>query len=127
MVMPDEIDSINILNATYKAMHQAIENLALTPEFLLIDGNRFKKYKNIRHQCIVKGDGLYLSIAAASVLAKTHRDTYMRKLHAEFPNYGWDRNKAYGTAMHLDAIKEYGLSPHHRKSFQIKEKQLELF
>jgi ribonuclease HII len=127
MVMPNEIDEINILNATYKAMHIAIEKLSPEPEFLIIDGNRFRKYRDISHTCIVKGDGIYLSIAAASVLAKTHRDMYMRQLHAEFPNYGWDRNKAYGTVAHVNAMKQFGLSPHHRKSFQLKDSQMKLF
>ncbi len=127
MVMPEEIDRINILNATYKAMHMAIAKLSPEPEFLIIDGNRFLKYANTPNKCIVKGDGLYLSIAAASILAKTHRDAYMRKLHLEFPQYGWDRNKAYGTEAHIQAIHEYGLTPHHRRSFQLKESQMSLF
>lgn len=127
MVMPDEIDEINILNATYKAMHIAISKLSHEPEHLIIDGNRFKKFNSVSHTCIVKGDGLYLSIAAASVLAKTHRDNYMRQLHSEFPQYGWDRNKAYGTAAHILAMKQFGLSPHHRKSFQLKDSQMSMF
>ena len=127
MVMPNEIDEINILNATFKAMHIAIEKLVPEPEHLIIDGNRFKKFRSISHMCIVKGDGQYLSIAAASVLAKTHRDVYMRQLHAEFPQYGWDRNKAYGTEAHIQAMKQFGLSPHHRKSFQLKDSQLSMF
>ncbi len=127
MVMPEEIDRINILNATYKAMHMAIAKLSPEPEFLIIDGNRFLKYANTPNKCIVKGDGLYLSIAAASILAKTHRDAYMRKLHLEFPQYGWDRNKAYGTEAHIQAIHEYGLTPHRRRSFQLKESQMSLF
>lgn len=127
MVDAPEIDRINILNATYKAMHKAIGGLNVQPELLLIDGNRFKKYKTTEHKTIVKGDGLYLSIAAASILAKTHRDELMKKLHAEFPQYAWDRNKAYGTEVHVKAIMQYGLTPYHRKSFQLKEQQLELF
>ncbi len=127
MIDPPEIDRINILNATYKAMHKAIGGLNVQPELLLIDGNRFKKYKTTEHKTIVKGDGLYLSIAAASILAKTHRDELMKKLHAEFPQYAWDRNKAYGTEVHVKAIMQYGLTPYHRKSFQLKEQQLELF
>jgi ribonuclease HII len=127
MIEAPEIDRINILNATYKAMHKAIAGLQLQPELLLIDGNRFKKYKTTEHKTIVKGDGLYLSIAAASILAKTHRDELMKKLHAEFPQYAWDRNKAYGTEVHVKAIMQYGLTPYHRKSFQLKEQQLELF
>ena len=127
MIDAPEIDRINILNATYKAMHKAIGGLNVQPELLLIDGNRFKKHKTTEHKTIVKGDGLYLSIAAASILAKTHRDELMKKLHAEFPQYAWDRNKAYGTEVHVKAIMQYGLTPYHRKSFQLKEQQLELF
>lgn len=127
MIDAAEIDRINILNATYKAMHKAIDGLKIQPELLLIDGNRFKKYKTTEHKTIVKGDGLYLSIAAASILAKTHRDELMKKLHAEFPQYAWDRNKAYGTEVHVKAIMQYGLTPYHRKSFQLKDQQLELF
>ena len=127
MISPQEIDRINILNATYKAMHDAISKLSPEPEALLIDGNRFKRYGHLLHHCFVKGDGTYLSIAAASVLAKTHRDAYMKKLHHEFPQYSWDRNKAYGTEAHVQAIQEYGYSPHHRKSFVLKELQLTLF
>ena len=127
MVDAPEIDRINILNATYKAMHTAIDGLKVKPELLLIDGNRFKKYQTTEHKTIVKGDGLYLSIAAASILAKTHRDELMKKLHAEFPQYAWDRNKAYGTEVHVKAILQYGLTPYHRKSFQLKDQQLELF
>jgi ribonuclease HII len=127
MIEAPEIDRINILNATYKAMHKAISGLHVRPELLLIDGNRFKKYKTTEHKTIVKGDGLYLSIAAASILAKTHRDELMKKLHMEFPQYAWDRNKAYGTEVHVKAIMQYGLTPYHRKSFQLKDQQLELF
>ncbi|MBK9320408.1 MAG: ribonuclease HII [Bacteroidetes bacterium] len=127
MISADEIDRINILNATFKAMHDAIRQLKTEPEFLLIDGNRFPKYHHIPHKCMVKGDGTYLSIAAASILAKTHRDTYMKSLHREFPQYAWDKNKAYGTETHVQAIRTYGYSPHHRRSFQLKELQLSLF
>ena len=108
-------------------MHKAIAGLNIQPELLLIDGNRFKKYKTTEHKSIVKGDGLYLSIAAASILAKTHRDELMKNLHLEFPQYAWDRNKAYGTEVHVKAIMQYGLTPYHRKSFQLKEQQLALF
>lgn len=118
-----EIDKINILQATYRAMHKAIAALEVLPERLLIDGNRFKKYKTLPHNCIVKGDGLFSSIAAASVLAKTHRDEYMLKLHHKYPVYSWDKNKAYATAIHVEAIKKYGLSPYHRKSFHLKSLQ----
>ncbi len=118
-VSNNEIDNINILQASFKAMHIAIENLKKTPNYLLIDGNRFKEYKNIKHTCIVKGDSKYASIAAASVLAKTYRDDYMNTLHTAFNYYGWDRNKGYGTALHRAAIEKYGLCKHHRMSFNI--------
>lgn len=121
-----EIDQINILNASYLAMHRAIEKLEVVPEHLIIDGNRFKKYQTIPHQCIVKGDSKYLSIAAASILAKTHRDEYMQKLHNEFPNYDWDKNKAYPTKKHRKAIAKFGLTPYHRKSFRLLDEQLKL-
>jgi ribonuclease HII len=121
-----EIDKINILQATYKAMHSAISKLEIFPERLLIDGNRFKKYKAVPYHCIVKGDGLFASIAAASVLAKTHRDEYMLQLHSKHPVYSWDKNKAYATAIHVEAIKKFGLSPYHRKSFQLKSLQPQL-
>jgi ribonuclease HII len=114
-----EIDRINILQATFQAMHQCVDNLKIKPELLLIDGNRFKPYLFLPHQCIVKGDGLYASIAAASVLAKTYRDEHMLKLHQEFPHYRWMKNKGYGTADHRAAIDKYGLCKHHRKSFNI--------
>ncbi|CAN5639929.1 ribonuclease HII [soil metagenome] len=127
MVMPEEIDQINILNATYKAMHIAISKLSPEPECLIIDGNRFNKYQTTPHHCIIKGDGKYLAIAAASVLAKTHRDAYMHDLHKQFPQYSWDRNKAYGTEAHIHAIHEFGLTPHHRRSFQLKDRQMSLF
>lgn len=115
----EEIDSINILQATYKAMHLAVKKLRTRPELLLIDGNRFKKYPTIPHECIIKGDSLYASIAAASILAKTYRDDLMKKLHVQFPAYGWNDNKGYGTAKHREAIKEMGLSVYHRKSYKI--------
>jgi len=113
------IDKINILQASFTAMHLSVDQLKKTPEFLLIDGNRFKAYPNILHQCIIKGDGKYASIAAASILAKTYRDEFMQKIHAAFPHYGWDKNKGYGTASHRKAIDEFGLCNHHRKSFNI--------
>jgi ribonuclease HII len=119
MVSNHEIDKINILQASYKAMHIAINNLKITPNHLLIDGNRFKEYKKIKHTCIVKGDSLYASIAAASVLAKTYRDDYMNTLHNTYNYYGWARNKGYGTALHRAAIEKYGLCKYHRKSFNI--------
>lgn len=127
MVDASEIDRINILNATYLAMHRAVAGLAFTPEALIVDGNRFKPVPGMVQKCIVKGDATYLSIAAASVLAKTHRDELMKTLHREFPWYGWDRNKAYGTAAHVKAIREFGYTPYHRRSFQLKEFQLSLF
>ena len=123
----EEIDSINILNASFKAMHLAIEQLSVIPELLLIDGNRFNRYKNIMHHCIIKGDGLYASIAAASVLAKTYRDEYMIQLHEHFPHYNWFNNKGYGTAAHREAIMSHGLCEHHRKSFQCIPAQLDMF
>ncbi len=119
IVSNKEIDEINILQASFKAMHIAVSNLKKTPAHLLIDGNRFKEFKNIKHTCIIKGDSLYASIAAASVLAKTYRDDYMNTLHAEFNCYGWDCNKGYGTALHRAAIKTYGLCKYHRMSFKI--------
>ena len=115
----EEIDRINILQATYKAMHLAIGQLSMQPELLLIDGNRFKPYHAVPHQCIIKGDGKYASIAAASILAKTYRDEIMNKLHAEFPEYGWKKNKGYGTAEHRKAIEKIGLCTYHRKSYNI--------
>lgn len=118
-VSAKEIDEINILNASFLAMHMAIDQLKIIPESLLIDGNRFKKYKEIPHTCIIKGDGKYMSIAAASILAKTYRDDYMDALHIQFPMYDWLNNKAYGTAKHYNAIKEYGITEHHRKSFRL--------
>lgn len=122
----EEIDRMNILQATYKAMHEAIAALKLKPELLLIDGNRFKPYKGIDYQCFVGGDGRYASIAAASILAKTYRDDHMMELHSEFPEYGWDKNKGYGTAVHRNAIEMRGLCRHHRKSFAIGPGQLKL-
>lgn len=113
------IDKINILQASYQAMHGALRKLHTTPELLLVDGNRFKPYKKIKHECIVKGDGKYNAIAAASVLAKTYRDAYMRALHRRFPQYNWEKNKGYGTKAHRDAIAVHGLCRHHRMSFNI--------
>ncbi len=125
-VSPHEIDEINILNASILAMHRAIDALAVRPEHLIIDGNRFKPYRDIPHQTIVKGDGKYLSIAAASVLAKTHRDEYMRRLDTQFPHYAWRDNKGYPTAAHRAAIAQYGITPHHRLTFQLLDAQLKL-
>ena len=115
----NEIDEINILNASILAMHRAMDKLAVRPEFVIVDGNRFKPYKDIPHQTIVKGDSLYLSIAAASVLAKTHRDELMSKLHDEFPHYDWDKNKAYPTLKHRAASRTNGTTPYHRMSFDL--------
>lgn len=122
----EEIDRINILKASFKAMHLAIQQLKVKPGFLLIDGNRFVPYKKIPHCCIVKGDGKYASIAAASILAKTHRDAYMEQLHAQFPQYGWKKNKGYGTLEHRIGIEKNGLCMHHRKSFNILPTQIEM-
>jgi len=122
----EEIDKINILNASFLAMHRAIEKLMLAPQHLVIDGNRFKKYAEIPHCCIVKGDGKYLNIAAASILAKTHRDEYMANLHNDFPHYNWKQNKGYPTIQHRNAVMEIGLSPFHRKTFNISDPQLVL-
>jgi ribonuclease HII len=115
----DEIDRINILRASFKAMHLALDQLQLRPKLLLIDGNRFIRYRRTPHRCIIRGDSIFASIAAASILAKTWRDEYMRQLHYEFPQYGWESNKGYGTREHRDAIEKHGLCKYHRKSFNI--------
>lgn len=114
-----EIDQINILNASILAMHRAVDKLTVRPEFIIVDGNRFKPYPDIHHQTIVKGDSKYLSIAAASVLAKTHRDEIMQQLHAEFPNYDWNNNKAYPTPKHRNSIRQHGTTPYHRMTFDL--------
>ena len=119
IVSPEEIDRINILNASFLAMHRAIDALSLRPQHLLIDGNRFKKYRDLPHTTVVKGDGKYLSIAAASILAKTYRDDYMNRLHEEYPVYGWDKNKGYPTRQHRAAIAAYGTTPYHRMTFNL--------
>jgi ribonuclease HII len=126
MVDNEEIDRINILRASFKAMHLALDKLRKKPSLLLIDGNRFTPYKTLRHECIIKGDGIYASIAAASILAKTHRDAYMKQLHKEFPHYNWKSNKGYGTMEHRTAIQSHGLCKYHRRSFAI-DPQAELF
>ena len=118
-VYENEIDQINILNASIKAMHLAIDGLSTVPEYIIIDGNRFKPYKDIPYKTIIKGDGKYLSIAAASILAKTYRDAYMLQIHKEFPVYQWDKNKGYPTKAHREAIKKYGITKYHRKSFKL--------
>jgi len=122
-----EIDNINILNASFKAMHAAIDQLKKKPSLLLIDGNRFSPYDGIKHECIIKGDGKYLSIAAASILAKTYRDELMRKLSHKFPGYGWETNMGYPTDAHRDGLRRLGVTPYHRKSFQLLPAQLDLF
>ncbi len=115
----NEIDKINILQASFKAMHLALDKLMVYPELLLIDGNRFACYRHIPHHCVIKGDGIYASIAAASILAKTYRDEYMVQLHHQFPHYTWDANKGYGTSAHRQAIEAHGLCEYHRKSFRL--------
>lgn len=119
IVTPEEIDKINILNASILAMHRALDQLKVRPEAVIIDGNRFKKYKDLPHTTIVKGDGKYLSIAAASILAKTYRDDYMNELAKEYPQYDWLSNKGYPTKKHREAIKQYGITPYHRKSYNL--------
>ena len=118
-VYQEEVDEINILNASIKAMHLALEQLSKKPEYIIVDGNRFKSFQEIPHQCIVKGDGKYQNIAAASVLAKTYRDDFMEKLGLEFPQYDWKKNKGYPTKKHREAIKKYGITTYHRTSFQL--------
>ena len=119
IVTPEEIDKINILNASILAMHRALDQLKVRPEAVIVDGNRFKPWQNVRYATIVKGDGKYLSIAAASILAKTYRDDYMEALAEEFPQYDWISNKGYPTKKHRDAIRQYGITPYHRKSFNM--------
>lgn len=128
VVSPGEIDKINILNASFLAMHRALDKLTVHPEALLIDGNRFKAYRDLPHTTVVKGDGKYMSIAAASILAKTYRDDYMMQMHAEYPAYHWDRNKGYPAKAHRDAIRAFGTTPYHRMSYNLLgDKQLKLF
>jgi len=125
-ISPFIIDKINILNSTFKAMHGALNNLKTIPSFIVVDGNKFRKFKNINHKCVVKGDAKYQNIAAASILAKTYRDSYMIDQHNRFPVFGWDKNKGYGTEFHITNIKKYGISELHRKSFVIKKSQTRL-
>lgn len=125
-VSMEDIDEINILNASILAMHKCISKLKQKPQHILVDGNRFKPFKKIPHECIIKGDGKFLSIAAASILAKTSRDAYMERIHREFPMYNWKQNKGYPTAEHREAIKKYGITKYHRKSFKLLPEQLEL-
>jgi len=126
-VSPEEIDKINILNASFLAMHKALDQLAVRPELLLIDGNRFKPYQDIKFECIIKGDANYLSIAAASVLAKIYRDDLMDQLGSQYPGYGWRTNVGYPTIEHRNGIRSLGITPYHRKSFELLPSQLELF
>ena len=123
----EEIDKVNILNASFYSMHRALDQLRIRPSILLIDGNRFIPYQNLQHFCIIEGDGKFQSIAAASILAKTYRDDFMMKLHEEFPYYGWDHNKAYATEAHREAIQKHGLTPYHRRSFHLHDEQYALF
>ncbi len=126
-VSSEEIDQINILNASFKAMHLALDQLRIRPQMVLVDGNRFKPYGDVPFECIIKGDGVYLSIAAASVLAKTYRDELMDKLAVQYPGYGWNTNVGYPTEEHRDGIRQLGITPYHRKTFQLLPSQLELF
>lgn len=121
-----QIDEINVLNASILAMHRAVEAMAIAPEFIAVDGNRFKKYRDVPFKTIIKGDGKYLNIAAASVLAKTYRDDYMERIHLEYPVYNWAKNKGYPTREHREAIREFGSCPYHRKSFKLLPEQLRL-
>ncbi len=127
MVWPEEIDRINILNASILAMHRALDQLSVKPEHILVDGNRFRSWNDVPYTTIVKGDGKMLSIAAASILAKTHRDEYMLRIAQDFPQYGWAKNKGYPTKDHYAAIEQYGITPYHRKSFTLIHRQLSLF
>ena len=129
IVSHEEIDEINILNASFLAMHRSIDQLNTVPELILVDGNRFNAYPDIPNECIIKGDGIYKSIAAASVLAKTYRDDYMKKIHEEYPFYDWDKNNGYPTKKHRDCIRKHGVTPHHRNSFRLLPdgEQLKLF
>tara|TARA_R110000850_G_scaffold73760_1_gene161909 strand:+ start:42098 stop:42718 length:621 start_codon:yes stop_codon:yes gene_type:complete len=125
-VMMDEIDKINILQASITGMHRAIQQLTTQPEFIAVDGNKFRPYEKIPFECVVKGDAKFLHIAAASVLAKTYRDAFMEKIHEKYPMYNWKQNKGYPTAEHREAIKKYGITKYHRKSFRLLPEQLEL-
>ncbi|WP_299101792.1 ribonuclease HII [uncultured Winogradskyella sp.] len=125
-IFEDEIDTINILNASIKAMHESIDQLTIQPDYIIVDGNKFKPYKSVPYETIVKGDSKYLSIAAASVLAKTYRDEFMEKIHNEFPMYNWKQNKGYPTKAHRAAIKKYGVTKYHRKSFRLLPEQYQL-
>ncbi len=126
-VSNEKIDEINILNASFLAMHNALDKLEIVPELLLVDGNRFHNYKTIKHDCIIKGDGKFMSIAAASILAKNYRDKLMGELSAKYPGYGWESNVGYPTVKHREGIRKFGVTPYHRKSFTLLPQQLELF
>jgi ribonuclease HII len=126
LVDHQEIDRINILNASIKAMHLSVDQLSVRPSFIIIDGNRFKPYQDIPHQCVIKGDGKYFSIAAASILAKTYRDEFMLDIASEYPKYDWANNKGYPTVKHRKAVIEFGMTPYHRKSFRVSDPQLSL-
>ena len=123
----NEIDQINILNASFLAMHRAIEKLSVVPQFLIIDGNRFNKYKKVPHQCIVEGDAKYFSIADASILAKTYRDDFMKQIALEHPEYDWHSNKGYPTVKHRDTVLKMGFTPYHRRTFRVSDPQLSIF
>ena len=123
----EEVDRINVLQASLLGMHKALDQLSVLPELILVDGNKFNPYRNIPHECIIKGDGKYMSIAAASILAKTYRDDLMEKLSNSHPEYGWERNVGYPTKEHRNAIEEYGITPYHRKSFKLLPQQIRLF
>lgn len=125
-IFPQEIDRINILNASIAAMHGALRQLGISPPHILVDGNRFKPFGNTPFECIIKGDAKFMSIAAASILAKTYRDSYMEELHAKFPVYNWKRNKGYPTKEHREAIRKYGCSPYHRQSFRLLPEQIKI-
>ncbi len=125
-IMMEEIDKINILNASILGMHQSIDLLSSPPEFIAIDGNRFKPYKKVPYECVIKGDGKYLHIAAASILAKTYRDAFMEKIHEEFPMYNWKQNKGYPTKEHREAIRKYGITKYHRKTFRLLPEQYKM-
>ncbi|MEX0995959.1 MAG: ribonuclease HII [Flavobacteriaceae bacterium] len=125
-VMMEEIDKINILQASITGMHRSIATLKIQPDFIAVDGNKFRDFKNIPHECVVKGDAKFLHIAAASVLAKTYRDVFMEKIHEEFPMYNWKQNKGYPTKEHREAIKKYGVTKYHRKSFRLLPEQLKI-
>lgn len=121
-----EVDELNVLQASITGMHRSIEQLSKQPKFIIVDGNKFKPYKNIPHETIVKGDAKFMNIAAASILAKTYRDEYMEKIHKEFPQYNWKKNKGYPTKEHRDAIRQFGITPYHRKTFKLLSEQLKL-